>query len=135
MTSKTLRQQTGLCKLTTGQHCLGQHPHSSLKMEKQSWCLPGAFTKCYSVFDSGTYSAGYKKRNINSNAGRKKFEIQSVWPVSYAGVMAQNLQGQSLSLLFDLSPTQKTEAMQNVASMTKNQILDDSESQDKTQNY
>lgn len=58
----------------------------------------------------------------------ENFEIQSIWPVSYAGVTAQNLWGLSANLLFDLCPTQKTEATQNVAPMTKNQTLDDSES-------
>lgn len=53
-----LRQGVALHKLQQGLHCGGKHPHSSLNMEKLSWCLQGALTPIFwSLVRKGTLQA------------------------------------------------------------------------------
>lgn len=54
-----------------GAHFSGQHPHSSLHLERLSWHLHEAFTPPSSLFGTRMCFAGNKKRNLDTNPATK----------------------------------------------------------------
>lgn len=64
-------EQVTLWKLTVGLHCQGQHQHSSLNVERSSWCIHGDFTPTLSSLCCERYSATYRTWILDTSSATK----------------------------------------------------------------